>query len=107
LASISDKARGGDANVVVNFEHLFDGFRDDQSAHDALVTDKNNTVTELESCGGCSPLHGLTCIFNLEQSSVWAKGGDAVVVSSSAWLHFNSLIFSVESTLYEDEGSFS
>jgi hypothetical protein len=90
--------------VIIDFEHLFDGFRDDQSAYDSLIANEHDTISELESgCGG-STLDRFSCVFNLEQSSIWAKGRNTVVISSSAWLHNNSLIFLVVSTLYEDAG---
>ena len=90
--------------MVVDFEHLFDGFWDDQPADDSLVTHERNAVSEYESCGCGTSLDRFSSVLDLEQSPIWAKGGDAVVISSSAWLHLISLICLVVSTLYEDEG---
>jgi hypothetical protein len=90
--------------VVIDFEHLFYGFWDDQSTHNSLVANEHNAISEFKSgCGGTT-LDRFSCVFNLEQSSIWAKGRNTVVISSSAWLHCNSLIFVVVSTLYEDAG---
>ena len=33
--------------MVVNLEHLLDGFGNDEAASDSLVTDKYNTIAEL------------------------------------------------------------
>jgi hypothetical protein len=87
LSSIGDESGRGDADVTVNLEHLLNGFRDDEAADDALVTHKHNAVLEFQSGRGRTTLDGFASVFNLKQSSVWAKRCDAVIVSSSTWLH--------------------
>ena len=73
--------------MSINLEHLFDGFGDDEPADDALIADKDDPVFELQRCCGRSTLHRFSGVLNLEQSSVGAECCDAVIVSSSTWLH--------------------
>ena len=73
--------------MTVDLEHLLNGFWDDEAADDALVADQHHTVLELQSGRGRTSLDGFASVFNLKQSSVWAKRCDAVIVSSSTWLH--------------------
>ena len=47
----------------------------------------NNTVFEFQCGRGGTSLDGFTGVFNTKQSSVGAKRRDAVIVSSSTWLH--------------------
>ena len=71
--------------MVVNFEHFFNGLRNDQSACNSFVTDQNYTIPKLETCGRSASLRS-SSIFNLKQSSVWTECCNSVVVSSSARL---------------------
>jgi len=87
LASVGHETGRCNTNVFVDLEHLLDGLGDDETGDDALVADEHHAVTELQARSRRPSLDGFPCVFHLEEAAVWAEGGNAVVVASSAGLH--------------------
>jgi hypothetical protein len=79
--------------MVIDFEHLFNALGKYQATGNPLITDENDSISVFQACCSGSPLDRFSGVFNLEKTSVRAEHGNAVVVSSSAWLHINPSMY--------------